>query len=159
MNATGQSGALPLEGLAIPHSSLFWPLAPVWWIGIIAILILIALMFLHIKRKHNKRLQFKALALNELSNYELPINKPAEQWLQQINMLLKRIAVQNYPKEDSHQLSGNQWLVFLNSKNPASNIEQCKELVDGLYQRNYHLDENALNKINQSVKMWIKNHV
>lgn len=165
-----------LAPLILPPPPSLWPLAPGWW-GIIVITG--ALVVLKIRHYYRQRQQhpheplselppqtptelldsLRQTALEELAQLPKPQpGEPASQWLQQINALLKRITRIRYPAANSHTLSGRAWLAFLDSRCPAAGLTRWMILVEGAYRSECHLDQNALDGLEQAVSIWIQKH-
>ena len=84
---------------------------------------------------------------------------PANQWLQQLNALLKRLCRTRYPNDNPHTLSGRAWLAFLDSRCPAAGLTRWMVLVEGVYRADCRLDDKAIQSLEQSVQIWIRKHV
>lgn len=160
---------LPLEPLIAPPPVGWWPLAPIWWILIaITILIFIIVTIYRFRKylKHKKPAQpiiefdvRRKAALNELAHLTKPYGQDAGEWLQQLNILLKRLCAIRYPNQNTHVLLGQEWLDFLDQHCPDAHIAQFPMLVDGLYRNNYQLDDQTIDALYSSIKYWITYHV
>lgn len=160
---------LPLEPLIAPPDVSWWPLAPIWWMLIVSILLIIlaTLFYVWDKKKHKAkpRIQkqtitpFRQEALDELKSFKKPYQEPTGPWLQKINILLKRICIRRYPDENIKLLIGKSWLVFLSNKCPESNIQAYNMLVDKEYHSNYFLDNETIDHLYLSVEKWINHYV
>lgn len=160
---------LPLEPLIAPAPISWWPLAPIWWIILALVIIIIISILAYRFRKAVHRQKSKppvidfdirrTTALQELKNLTKPYNQAAELWLQQLNSLLKRLCIARYPNENTKTLIGNAWLNFLDSKCPEAQIKLFPMLVMGEYQSNYHLDNKTIDALYSSLENWITHHV
>lgn len=160
---------LPLEPLIAPPAVSWWPLAPIWWLGLgLLILLIIAVVIYRYTKKLTPKqpslptIDFdlrRQAALNELSNLTKPYQQKAGVWLQQLNDLLKRIAIIRYPTENPQALIGQAWLTFLNSKCPSAQIKLFPMLVEGEYHPNYYMDNKTIDELYLSVEQWITDHV
>lgn len=160
---------LPLEPLIAPPDVSWWPLAPLWWIAIVLVCAIIIGLLTYLFRNKFARRQPKLpvididvrrqAALNELSLLKKPYQIPAEQWLQQINALLKRLCINHYPTEHTKILTGQPWLNFLDSKYPEAHIKQFPMLVEKAYQENYRMDNETIDNLYSSIRTWITHHV
>lgn len=150
---------LPLEPLIMPNEVSIWPLAPIWWIGIILVIIFCFLVIFAIKKiknytENNKiRKIAKALVLSQSKPYQ----QPAQDWLQQLNRYLKQVALRDYPNLDA-SLSNDKWLDFLIETAPKSNKQALQTLLDGQYQPSLYLDDQTIDAIHQAVLTWIGDH-
>lgn len=158
---------LPLEPLIAPPAISWWPLAPIWWIGITLILIsFISLSIYRFRNKVGHRQPTSPIidirrqaALKELEQLEKPYHTPAGLWLQQINALLKRLCITHYPTENSKVLTGEPWLNYLNSKYPEAHLKQFPMLVEKAYQADYCMENITIDNLYSSIKKWITHHV
>ncbi|AZS50851.1 DUF4381 domain-containing protein [Entomomonas moraniae] len=160
---------LPLEPLIAPPPVSWWPLAPIWWIGIAILLTVFTILLIYLFRHKFLRQQPKPpvididvrrqAALKELKSFEKPYQKPTEEWLQQINALLKRLCITHYANEKIQTLTGQPWLNFLDSKCPQAHIKQFPMLVDNAYQANYCMDNQTIDNLYSSIETWITHHV
>lgn len=151
---------LPLEPLITPNQVSAWPLAPIWWIGAILVLIIcIFLIWLFKKIQYNKaKNKVRNLAKNLILNQPMPYQQPAQDWLQQLNRYLKQVALNDYPNRVEASLSGEKWLAFLIETAPKVNQSALKTLIEGQYQPSLYLDDQTINDINQAVLTWIGDH-
>lgn len=159
-----------LEPLITPSPISAWPPAPGWWF--LAALILTFVLLLRLKPWERQRRQDdsqpseaaidpqRQAALDELAQLNKPYGgQPANQWLQQLNGLLKRLCRNRYPEDNPHTLSGRTWLAFLDSRCPAAGLTRWIVLVEGVYRAECRLDDKAIQGLEQSVQIWIRKHV
>ena len=98
-----------LEGIIAPTSVSIWPLTPAWWV-VIALTILVILAgcaYWRYVYKHNHAKREAIALANQLDHH-------GTEHLQQLNMILKRLAAHYYgaDKASSHS---QQWCNFINS--------------------------------------------
>lgn len=159
-----------LEPLIAPPPISAWPPAAGWWF--LAALILTVILALRLKPWKRRRRQKQApageaaidpqrqAALDELAQLDKPYGgEPANQWLQQLNALLKRLCRTRYPNDNPHTLSGRAWLAFLDSRCPAAGLTRWMVLVEGVYRAECKLDDKAIQGLEHSVQIWIRKHV
>lgn len=158
-----------LEPLIEPAPIGLWPLAPGWWF--LAALLLGIVLLLRLRPWQTKRREVttnseaavdpqRQVALNELAQLDKPQGgEPANQWLQQLNALLKRLCRTRYPDDNPHTLSGRAWLAFLDSRCPAAGLTRWMVLVEGVYRAECRLDDKAIEGLEHSVQIWIRKHV
>lgn len=161
----------PLDQLApliAPAPVTWWPPAPGWWL--LAAGLLGCLLLWRIKPWRRQRKDIAAaeaplepqrqIALDELAQLSKPYDgQPANQWLQQLNALLKRLCRIRYPEAQSHTLSGRAWLAFLDNRCPAAGLTRWMVLVEGVYRAECKLDDKAIQGLEQAVQIWIRKHV
>ncbi len=158
-----------LEPLIAPPPISGWPPAPGWWF--LAALMLSILLLLRLRPwqgwQRHQAAETEAIidpqrqiALDELAQLNKPYGgQPANQWLQQLNALLKRLCRTRYPDDHPHTLSGRAWLAFLDNRCPAAGLTRWMVLVEGVYRAECRLDDKAIQGLEQSVQIWIRKHV
>ena len=152
----------PLDQLAdihLPDPVSIWPLALGWWL--LLALILIALTIALLLRARHQRNAYRRQALAELeqSYAQLTRHQSTSQYLQELNALLKRVALSCYGKGFNSSLKGQAWLQWLDascSKLPGRFSQLGAHLlVDGLYQKNPQGDIAALHQL---ALTWVRKH-
>ena len=156
------SNGNPLEQLAdihLPDPVSIWPLALGWWL--LLALIFIALTIALLLRVRHQRNAYRRLALAELeqSYARLTRHQSTSQYLQELNALLKRVALSRYGKGFNPSLKGQAWLQWLDascSQLPGSFTQLGGQLlVEGLYQKNPQGDIAALHQL---ALAWVRKH-
>jgi hypothetical protein len=109
----------PLEQLRdwhLPDPISWWPPAPGWWA--LSILILAGLVWLahRVRRRHRQGAAARS-ALDELSALRAAFSadRDARAFAVGISGLLRRLALQRFPREQVAGLSGEAWLDFLDA--------------------------------------------
>ena len=105
-----------LKDIYLPERISQWPVTYGWWLVLAGILLVIAIFFLirYIKKIIKARREAKVQSFaNEMVMIQQ--KNPAE-FVQEISVYLKRVAIHKYPKESIKQLHGKAWLEFLDSK-------------------------------------------
>ena len=124
---------LPLRDIHLPDPIGWWPLAPGWWgvLGLVSLLIVI-LVFVF---RHKRRVTPIELALHELSLLEANPAISAREQLESLSVLMRRVALTLYPREDVAGRVGEDWLNWLNSATSEAQFDGDlgKILVFGLY--------------------------
>mgnify|MGYP003664734591 CR=1 FL=1 len=139
-----------LRDLQLPDAIGLWPPAPGWWL----------LIWLGLKLyRYRQRNRYRRQALQELARLgqsDLKQQQP-QQWLQQLNQLLRRAALAAYPAAQVAPLSGTAWVEFLYSSSRLEGFRQplgCS-LASGPYQPKIAVDAEALQQLAQQ---WIRQH-
>jgi hypothetical protein len=99
-----------LRDIVIPDPPLFWPPAPGVWValGIIVVIALFIGWRLHESRKRNAyRKAGLALMDNVRTSYD-------------VSVVLKRVALAAFPREQVASLYGDDWVAFLHKTCPRS---------------------------------------
>lgn len=110
-----QSVALQLRDIHLPDPVSFWPLAPGWWLLGIILIVLIVLIFAMIRRYERRQIQ--RLASRQLQEMETQykLAKDKRKLVADLSVLLRRICLSYYPKQQSAHLTGHSWLLFLDN--------------------------------------------
>lgn len=161
----------PLDQLApliAPLPISWWPPAPIWWV-LPPLLVLLSLLARWLwERRPQPRVQpisasddpLRLAALAELAALPRPYhNAQAGPWLQQINVLLKRLCQSQRPQDAAHLLIGRAWLAYLDARCPAAGLTRWMVLVDAPYKRDCRLSDQAIDELSQSVERWIAKYV
>lgn len=152
-----------------PEAIGWWPPAPGWWLLLI---VLLATGAVFVYRRYRKTRitttnsvadngsRIRTEALLELQALHRPYtDAPAGPWLQAINSLLKRLCRERYPESNSHTLSQRAWLAFLDGRCPAAGLTRWLVLVEGAYQPDCRLSDEAIDDLNRAIEIWIEKHV
>jgi hypothetical protein len=117
-----------LHPLREPGVIGWWPLAPGWWVLLaIAILALVALAWFLIRRYRANAYRRRALA--QLAGIYTDFDRDGDSGhcLQQVNALLKSVALRAWPRRQVAAATGEAWLAFLNGSSGGG------ELFDARY--------------------------
>jgi hypothetical protein len=135
-----------LRDIHLPDPVSWWPPAPGWWLLLLTVIGLgIALNYWWRTRSRRRLLQ---LAEHELVIIEQAYaqNHDSSRALQNISMLLRRIALSRYPRADVAGLTGERWLQFLDNALPDRPFTQGsgRSLADAPYRPSAEADLQAL---------------
>lgn len=111
-----------LRDIHYPMPISIWPLALGWFLLIGFCLFLFALM-LFIWKKNNKKNRLKKIVLKrlvELQNQQQHMHDVSEE----LSILLKRVALANYPRHEVAGLHGEAWLKFLDKSSMTKDFSQ-----------------------------------
>ncbi len=153
-----QSALEQLRPNHLPAPVSIWPLAPGWWIvgGLTLAIIILATHFILSRwRKRRYRRQALSTLRRVVKAYEAHGNK--KQFAHDCNRLLKKVALQAYPRQDIANLNGDQWLVFLSksSGNAQFSHSEGAALGSDRFKPDYELNVDQLQTLTLS---WIKKH-
>lgn len=133
---------LPLRDIHLPDSVSWWPPAPGWWV-LLALLICACLIMRYWRRNRGRR-NLRQLALQELDRIENRFGQQdnERQALENLSVLLRRIAVSRYPREQVASLTGDRWLQFLDSVTGTDEFSRGpgRALADAPYNPALHAD-------------------
>lgn len=125
--------SLQLRDIHLPPPPDFWPPAPGWWLlAAILVLVIAWILFLLWRRARLQRAQRRLLALLD----ELDLTRKHEpRKLAELSMLLRRIALMHYPRQEVAGLTGESWLHFLDSSGGDGGFTRGpgRVLADGPY--------------------------
>lgn len=153
-------GTDPLSQLAdihLPEPLGFWPPAPGWWVLLI---ILCALVYFVGKRLFAAwRLRRScAFAIRELdkclASYKQAVTGlPTEQidaaklnFVNELNAVLRRVALKHFPDESLASLSGPEWIAFLRGHGNATLLDDklASTLSQGRFAKQWEVDDQGL---------------
>lgn len=105
--------ALQLKDIHLPLSPDQWPPAPGWWLLLVVSLLLLGWLTLRLfKFWQHYRLQkeiLESLDALQREHYE----KQLSEFLAEVSILLRRVAMMNFPSKQVAALTGKGWLSFL----------------------------------------------
>jgi hypothetical protein len=106
-----------LRDIHLPDPITGWPPALAWWLllclGIIVITgLLRQLLLRHRARAYRRAARSELLLIHDNWRKEQDDNN----YLQQLNTILKRVALQSFPTTDVAALNGNNWCGFLDQQ-------------------------------------------
>jgi hypothetical protein len=134
-----ESSLSNLRDIVLPAEPGLWPLAPGMWLLISSLLSLLAwiLWTQYDRRKRNAYRRAGLLLLPEVqTNYELSV-------------LLKRVALAAFPREQVASLHGDAWVAFLKESCPAVDLSG---LLAG------DAGQDAGNDLKREAATWIRSH-
>ena len=141
---------LPLRDIHLPESVSWWPPGLGWWL-LLAVSIPVAfLIWKGIKKLSVRRRQrnLRRLTQRELDRIEAEYNATTNtnKLLQDLSILVRRVAMTNHPRQDVAGLCGQKWEGWL--RDPAVgrglNEQSIQLLVDGPYRKDLTVDAAAL---------------
>lgn len=148
-----------LADIHMPGDISWWPLAPGWWI--LAVLLLAAVAFSSWRLQQRTRLQRRlGGALSELDRARAILttgDADADlQYVNQVNAVLRRVALLHLDAERVAGLSGQAWVDFLRSHDRAGllNTELASVLAQGRFARRCNVNADELERM---ARAWIKN--
>ena len=145
-----------LRDIQLPEPTGNWaPAMNVGWLSAAGILVL--LVGLILLRGHYLRTRTRRYALQELEQMSIRFveNQQHQRLLNELNTLLRRVAIMNYGREEVSPLTGEQWLEFLDRSGRTQDfLKGPGQVLIQAYQASPEaFDENTLIEV---VKQWIK---
>jgi hypothetical protein len=144
-----------LRDIHLPGPISWWPPAPGWWILalILALALVVSIKFII---RHFRRNRYRKEALQELQKINVNMEGlSTRDNVEQLAMLLRRVAIHTCGRETVASLVGQAWLRFLDSKGNTKQFTAGpgRVLADGHYQP--HL-ETDLDQLSQLIEKWIR---
>jgi hypothetical protein len=137
---------LPLRDIHLPDPVSWWPPAPGWWM-LLALLVAIALLsgFLHHRYRRNALQRAAQQALHKIGE-DYRQSGDALLLAQQLSMLLRRVSLSCYPRQQVAGLTGRAWLSLLDRTLPGDEFQQGagRVLIDAPYSLDSRVDGPAL---------------
>lgn len=108
------NSSLPLRDIHLPDAVAWWPPAPGWWL-LLALLIGAGVAVWFWKRYGMERRYLYKQALRELEHIENRFGRQdgERQALENLSVLLRRVAIARHPRAQVASLTGQRWLQFL----------------------------------------------
>lgn len=156
-----QQATDPLAALRDIHEPAMissWPPAPGWWLlAALASVFVIYLLVLMIRRWLADR--YRREAISELQQLTLHWQSHGNdtQYLQDLQTLLKRVALTRFPRDDVAGLTGEAWVQFLDRSSGSHDFSMgvAEVLIDGNYRQDTSFDAEALQS---AARQWINTH-
>ena len=137
-----------------------WPLAPGWWLVILAVILLAATgIYAAIKyKKYKTTWSYKIRKMLVDLEKDIP-NLSKKQIVAEISKLLRIIAIKQYSRATCASLSGYEWLDWLTSHDPKqfSWNDHGKVLITGPYiPKIEDVELETIKKLLTATKAWVK---
>lgn len=118
------AAALPLRDIHLPEAVAWWPPAPAWWAVAVLLLVFLVVVILvirrsRLRRKHQKNLlDQQAFIREQLSTMydEFESMQDARATCTTLSLLLRRVCLKLFPREEFASLHAQPWLDYLNEK-------------------------------------------
>ena len=106
---------LPLRDIHLPADISWWPPAPGWWALLGMIFMAVALYYWWCRRQARISRSAITLAKQELDLLQSQFENHADgrQLVVELSVLLRRLSISSFPREESASLTGDAWLEFL----------------------------------------------
>jgi hypothetical protein len=146
-----------LRDIHLPPPVSWWPPAPGWWLLLaIFLLAVIGVLFFY---RHRRRNAWRRTALAELARLRHLSQQSAPQpVVSELSVLLRRVAISRFPREETARLSGELWLAFLdrNQRDGAGfQSDSGRLLVVAPYAQETPIATEQMNKLFALCERWI----
>jgi hypothetical protein len=152
MNPPGDT--LPLRDIHLPEPVSWWPPAPGWWLLLALLLILIVAFGFAIH--YYKAGALQRSAKRSLREIESAFQQDRDQQVlvQNLSVLLRRLCLSRFPREEVAGLTGNDWLARLDRTLPGNEFQQGagRILIEAPYSTQSQIDAQALLEL---CKRWV----
>lgn len=145
-----------LRDIHLPGPVSWWPPAPGWWFVAFITLTALVVLIYFLRRRFLKN-RYRTIALNKLSLLESHDNDNALIVLEEISVVLRRVAMQTYGRQTVALLVGDSWLAFLDKTGKTSKFSNgaARVLGSGLYQSSVEAD---IEQVLLLAGKWVKEH-
>lgn len=142
-----------LRDAHLPPDPSWWPLALGWWILIG--LFFIGLVFSCYKYlQHKKQFKHSTLAIQELNHL---LESSDDNWLIQLQVLLRRVSLCYFSKQEVANLQQQEWLNFLTKTGQTIWSQQSLQMLkDAPYQAIHQIDKEQKEALFSQSKAWIQ---
>ncbi|KTC76984.1 DUF4381 domain-containing protein [Legionella brunensis] len=144
-----------LHDIQLPEPIGWWPLAPGWYVLLVALLVVGGSLF-YIAYRRYKHGRAKREALHLLINLQKEYERDHDSQLSsmKISELLRRVALVYFPRQQVASLQGQEWIEFLSKTAKGINFDQMQDYLLQLpYQKPTDID---LSPLFNCAKSWIK---
>jgi len=147
-----------LRDIHLPAAVSWWPPAPGWW-AVAAVVLLGAsgAVFMLRRRKRNR---WRRTALHELKMLrEEVVAQQMQSALNNLSVLLRRVAISRFPREEVASLHGQPWLDFLDrtfGEGAPFQSAHGKLLSAGPYVREAALHADELDALLSLAEEWVR---
>lgn len=134
----------------------WWPLAPGWWIlaGALVALLFAAILLAVRLRQRRRRNLYRSEGVRLLQALDLS----APRAIEDINVLLKRVAVVTFGRKAVGPLTGQNWIRFLENSSAEPMPEAARAaLIENLYS-GADGDPQALEELREFAINWVRKH-
>lgn len=144
-----------LEDIIIPPAVGWWPLASSVWISLILILGVTVALVWYFRLRHKQRL-YRRVAKQVLQKTDQTND---QQFLIEINQLLKQVAITTYGRQACAHLDNQAWLDFLHNKAQFIKMPVALKRLNQRYQPDLPaLTHQEKQQIQRYVQRWIAGH-
>ena len=160
----GNSQLTGIQEIILPEPISYVPHTIGWKILLVA-MVIAAIVFGYDRYRHWQTNRYRTFALQRLAEIEQAVQVPEtrRRSLTDLPVLVKQTALQAFPRDEIAQLSGNQWLGFLDRSCETQEFTQgIGQLLPQLaYQSTStlaNLPEQRISSLIELIRQWITNH-
>lgn len=148
-----------LRDIHLPGPVSWWPPAPGWWL-LLAIVLLgtFAPWFIYRLRKRNAWRRSALEMMKQLREQFQSGGAESQRIVADLSVLMRRVAISRFPREESAKLSGEAWLKFLDQRQRKGSIFQSpvgQLLVIAPYAQQMDISTADMNELFALCENWI----
>jgi hypothetical protein len=153
-----QEDSLPeIVGDILEPEPLHFTFETIGWKVLAFLIIVIASVFLYKWLKLFRKNKYRREAIKKLQLIEVE-NSDSQSKINDINIILKQVAIVTFGREHVAELYGNDWFSFLDSKSKKSEfVKYSNNFTDAIYSSKT-FDDTTLRTIYKLAKTWIHEH-
>lgn len=145
-----------LRDIHEPAPINWWPPAPGWWLLALVLLACAIGIYLWLRHRRRQRLhnRYRVEAVRLLQS----LDTSARTATQEINEILKRVAVTTYGRKNCGNLTGRHWLDFLQSSAEIDCPTTARKAVLEHLYRTDTVDKSANESFRRYAVEWVEQH-
>ena len=142
----------------LPEAISYWPLAIGWWLLLASTISIISVMtYLFIIKRQKNKYRRLGLQLAKKIHKKFIEHGNKRQFAHDSNRLLKKVALQAFPRQNIANLNGKEWLDFLYQSSGNKQFKTMGAAAFGSSRFKPHQDPDVT-QINPLTISWIKKH-
>ena len=158
MNPT-TAATLDLRDIHAAAAPPVWPPAPGWWLLAVLLLALLVIGTLWLLRRY-RAYRLKCQVMDELDALtNTGTNENSLAFLSQLSVLLRRIALRRYAREQVASLTGSDWLRFLDATGGNGDFEHGVGQVLEAGPYSPHKQELPAEELLALARRWVKQNL
>jgi hypothetical protein len=147
-----------LRDIHLPEPISWWPPAPGWWLLLASVIVLMLLVVAIRRRVRLMRWRREARAtIVRLKQQHKQYPETGRAVVEQLSVLMRRVATTRFPAAEVASLTGESWLIFLDSQSKNNNAFQQgagRLLVDAPY-RSKHVNIPEVEALIKVCNQWV----
>ena len=149
---------LRLKDIHMPAAPGAWPPAPGWWLLGIAVVVSLLWagrwLYRYLERKKLQR-----MVIAELDSLSRPASsEQLPQWLADVSVLMRRVAMMRYPRKEVADLAGEKWTAFLDRHGGNGRYTNGvgRVLAEGPYSPCSDIEKVDIDALLSLVREWVR---